>query len=118
MFFFFSPNNSEYCKASDRYVLAEEPPLSTKKRREYTKRGGGQNTSKFKFELAPKLIPFCWLSCFLKNIKLIFLAHQEVFPLDTTFYILYTKEIPQKTKEILGQCIFHFLPLKTIVETF
>ena len=37
---------------------------------------GGQNTSKFEFELAPKLIPFSWLSCF-KNIKMIFLAHRE-----------------------------------------
>ena len=42
----------------------------------------------------------------------------EVFPLDTTFYIKYTKEIPKNTKEMLCECIFHFLPRKTIVETF
>ena len=48
-----------------------------------------------------------------KNIKIIFLAHREVFPLDTTFYIKYTKEIPKNTKEMLCECIFHFLTLIT-----
>ena len=28
-----------------------------------------------------------------------------MFPLDTSFYIKYTKEIPKNTKEILGQII-------------
>ena len=71
--------------------------------------GGWQNTSKFKFELAPKLIPFSWLSCFQKHKNYLPSTSGSVSPRHHFLYKIY-KGNPKKYK---GNCCSVYFPFVT-----